>query len=458
EVPHAGRASQAGARLDTTGVSRLYARGTGLAFELRANVISNGHLVGQLVEVRTAETSNASSVKTVSQLIGSNGTLLLGNADGTVWTDLRQTIQRPAPRPGLAAYTRDGRPRLAASAAIPKTPLVLAFEFDAAQVSAPLHALLQEFAALAALIVGIGAVLGWWLSRGVTIPLASLTSAAEAISAGDLDHTPPAAERGDEIGRLSRAFTRMTDAVRDARDHLEDQIAHRTAELRNAQAELVTRERLATLGQLSSSVGHELRNPLGVMSNAVYFLDATLASPHPKTTEYLGILRQQIALSEKIVSDLLDFARVKQPQREVVAIRALIGDQLQRVTLPDSVHLDRDGVSTCEVLVDPVQIGQVLLNLLTNAVQAMEETGGTLALRTTAATHGTVRLVVRDTGPGITAEHLPKIFEPLFTTKARGIGLGLSVSRSLAQANGGDISVVSHPGDGATFTLELPAA
>ncbi|MGH7691010.1 MAG: sensor histidine kinase, partial [Gemmatimonadaceae bacterium] len=131
---------------------------------------------------------------------------------------------------------------------------------------------------------------------------------------------------------------------------------------------------------------------------------------------------------------------------------------LQRVTLPDSVHLDRDGVSTCEVLVDPVQIGQVLLNLLTNAVQAMEETGGTLALRTTAATHGTVRLVVRDTGPGITAEHLPKIFEPLFTTKARGIGLGLSVSRSLAQANGGDISVVSHPGDGATFTLELPAA
>ncbi|MGH7668754.1 MAG: sensor histidine kinase, partial [Gemmatimonadaceae bacterium] len=377
---------------------------------------------------------------------------------GTVWTDLHQTVARPAPGPGLAAYTRDGRPRLGASAAVPNTPLVLAFEFDATRVTAPLHALLQEFAGLAAVIVFIGAVLGWWLSRGVTNPLASLTSAAEAISAGDLDHTPPASERGDEIGRLSRAFTRMTDAVRDARDHLEDQIARRTTELRDAQAELVKQERLATLGQLSSSVGHELRNPLGVMANAVYFLDATIASPHPKTTEYLGILRQQIALSEKIVSDLLDFARVKQPQREVVAIRALIGDQLQRVTLPDSVHLDRDGVSTCEVLVDPVQIGQVLLNLLTNAVQAMEETGGTLALRTTAATNGTVRLVVRDTGPGITAEHLPKIFEPLFTTKARGIGLGLSVSRSLAQANGGDISVVSHPGDGATFTLELPAA
>ncbi|MGH7690921.1 MAG: HAMP domain-containing protein, partial [Gemmatimonadaceae bacterium] len=369
-VPGTDVASHAAGRLDTAAVSRLYPRNGGLAFELRANVVADGHVVGQLAEVRTAETSNGAAMKTVSQLIGSDGTLLLGNADGTVWTDLHQTVARPAPGPGLAAYTRDGRPRLGASAAVPNTPLVLAFEFDATRVTAPLHALLQEFAGLAAVIVFIGAVLGWWLSRGVTNPLASLTSAAEAISAGDLDHTPPASERGDEIGRLSRAFTRMTDAVRDARDHLEDQIARRTTELRDAQAELVKQERLATLGQLSSSVGHELRNPLGVMANAVYFLDATIASPHPKTTEYLGILRQQIALSEKIVSDLLDFARVKQPQREVVAIRALIGDQLQRVTLPDSVHLDRDGVSTCEVLVDPVQIGQVLLNLLTNAVQA----------------------------------------------------------------------------------------
>ena len=445
------------AEIDTTAVSPLYARGTGVAFDLRANVVADGHLVGQIVQVRTAETSNAAGTKTVSQLMGADGALLLGNADGTLWTDLRATIRRPAPGPGLARYTRDGRPRLAATAAIPNTPLVLGFEFDAAHVADPLHALLWEYAALAALIVAIGAALGWWLSRGVTVPLASLTSAAEAISAGDFAHPSPASDRADEIGRLSRAFTRMTGAVRDARDHLEDQIARRTAELRDAQAELVKQERLATLGQLSSSVGHELRNPLGVMANAVYFLDATVASPHPKTTEYLGILRQQIGLSEKIVSDLLDFARIKPPQREAVSIAGLIGDQLQRVTLPESVYLDRSAVSATDVLVDPVQIGQVVLNLLTNAVQAMEETGGTLALRTE-ATNGVVRLVVRDTGPGIAPDHLPKIFEPLFTTKARGIGLGLSVSRSLAQANGGDISVVSHLGDGATFTLQLPAA
>jgi signal transduction histidine kinase len=105
--------------------------------------------------------------------------------------------------------------------------------------------------------------------------------------------------------------------------------------------------------------------------------------------------------------------------------------------------------------VDAVQIGQVVLNLVTNAAQAMEEAGGVLTVRASAR-DGVVRLDVTDTGPGIAPEHLAHVFEPLFTTKARGIGLGLSVSRSLAAANGGTITVASEPGRGATFTLELP--
>ena len=110
------------------------------------------------------------------------------------------------------------------------------------------------------------------------------------------------------------------------------------------------------------------------------------------------------------------------------------------------------------VHVDPVHAGQVVMNLLTNAVQAMGEKGGTLRLRGTLNGGNVVLLEVSDTGPGVAPENLERIFEPLFTTKARGIGLGLAVSKSLAQANGGDLAVTSEPGQGATFLFAMPVA
>jgi len=444
-------------RGDTASIGRLFMRGDQVAFEVRANVVSDGHVIGQLVDVATTSSRNGSGVKTINQLVGADGAILLGNADGTQWTDFKRAIHRPPPTRGLAQYTREGRARVAASAPIGGTPWVLGFELSADSALAPLHTLERDFSGVALVVLLLGLLLAWSLSRSITSPLAELTIAAEAISAGDLDHPPPVTRREDEIGRLSRSFVAMAGNVRAARDNLEHQIAERTAQLREAQAENVRQERLATLGQLSSSVGHELRNPLGVMSNAVYFLNATLADSGPKTTEYLGILKSQIALSEKIVADLLDFARVKPPQRERVSMSAIVDEQLKRVTLPPTVQMDRMRMDDPRALVDPVQIGQVVLNLLTNAMQAMEDSGGTLQIRTEAQ-NGSVRLSVRDTGPGIPSENLAKVFEPLFTTKARGIGLGLSVSRSLARANDGDLAVTSIVGQGATFTLDVPAS
>jgi PAS domain S-box-containing protein len=226
--------------------------------------------------------------------------------------------------------------------------------------------------------------------------------------------------------------------------------------LEEAQEELARKERLAVLGRLSGSVGHELRNPLGVMTNAVYFLTLVLKDPPEKVTEYLGILRHQIMLSEKIVGDLLDFARIKAPQRAVVDLRKLIDDQLARVTVPANVRVEtRFPESTPKVEIDAIQIGQVVLNLITNAVQAMETSGGALTI-TAEPRDGSVRVAVEDSGTGVAEELRAKIFEPLFTTKARGIGLGLAVSRSLAQANGGELALGRGKGPGARFELDLP--
>jgi signal transduction histidine kinase len=212
------------------------------------------------------------------------------------------------------------------------------------------------------------------------------------------------------------------------------------------------------LGQLASGVGHELRNPLGVMSNAIYYLQLVQPDAAPEVKEYLGILQQQVALSGKIVSDLLDFARVTPVQREAVTLHSLVAAQRSRLPELDSIQLEADLPESLPLAqVDPVHAGQVIFNLLTNAIQAMGP-GGRLRLRGSHHSGGHLQLEVSDNGPGVPPEIGDKVFEPLFTTKARGIGLGLAVSRSLAQANGGELYLHPSGGAGATFVFTMPTA
>jgi signal transduction histidine kinase len=210
------------------------------------------------------------------------------------------------------------------------------------------------------------------------------------------------------------------------------------------------------LGLLAGGVGHELRNPLGVMTNAVYYLGAVLKDSPAEVKEYLGILRTQINLSEKIVGDLLDFARIKPPQVETVSVKQIVDVQLHRVGPLEGVNVKHDFPHDLpNVRVDRLQIGQVVLNLITNALQSMNGNAN-LTFRGRHAADGFVRLDVIDSGVGMAPEHLERLFEPLFTTKARGIGLGLAVSRGLVQANGGVISAESRPGVGTTMSVALP--
>jgi signal transduction histidine kinase len=269
--------------------------------------------------------------------------------------------------------------------------------------------------------------------------------------------------RADELGRLATSFSSMTGQVREAWQRLEEKGNERTRELhetlrqlQDTQETLVRREKAAMLGQLAAGVGHELRNPLGVMSNAIYYLDFVLTDARPDVRDYLRILREQVTLSTKIVTDLLDSARISPANRRLTSVHSIVGAQVERLPRADHVQVD---VAVSEELpqvdVDPVHIGQAVYNLLTNATQAMGDSGGRIEVR--AEPHGDdVALRIQDTGPGMSADVLERIFEPLFTTKARGIGLGLSVSRALVQANGGDISVWSEPGRGAIFTVTIP--
>ncbi len=225
-----------------------------------------------------------------------------------------------------------------------------------------------------------------------------------------------------------------------------------------AEEDQLRNQKLAILGQLSGSVGHELRNPLGVMSNAVYFLKMVLADADENVLEYLNIINKEINTSLRIITDLLDFARTRAPQIQVVTARKLIDESFERCAIPEDVAVKVDLADNLPLLkVDPLQTGQVMQNLITNGIQAMP-TGGSLTIRGGWDNEGMIRLEVADTGEGISPENMKKLFQPLFTTKAKGIGLGLVVCKNLVEANGGRIEVVSKQGEGTSFTVTLPVA
>jgi len=420
--------------------------------------------LGTLVQYSSLGT--AQSQKALEDLIGPTAVFLLGNQDNSMWTNIERPVAGPHFDPrGRTALIRDtvGGGRIGAIMRMRAAPWVVWVGLPMASVLAPVHILLGKLVVTAAIILLIGAGVAWLASRRVTKPLGELTQASEGIAAGDYSRRVPVLH-DNELGRLAASFNSMAAQIEDGRRDLEQRVAERTTELRGAlerlnlaQQEVVRSEKLAFLGQLAGGVGHELRNPLGVMTNAVHYLGLVLENAPATVVEYLGILRTQIGLAERIVGDLLDSARVKAPQREAVAARDLFSDQLKRIAIHPGITVDVDVPADVPPLyVDRIQLGQVLLNLISNGTQAIGESKGTLTLRARANGDRMATLEVQDTGSGIGPENLPHIFEPLFTTKARGLGLGLSVARSLVVVNGGELAVESEKGRGSTFTVRVP--
>jgi signal transduction histidine kinase len=259
---------------------------------------------------------------------------------------------------------------------------------------------------------------------------------------------------GNLVGLLSPTIVRKRDE--DEIRHLNAELEQNIVQLREVQEELVRQEKLSILGQLSGSVGHELRNPLGVMSNAVYYLQMVLPDADETTKEYLGIIEKGIDNSLRIITDLLDFARTRPPKRVLAAVPGLVSQSLGKCAVPENIAV---ALHLSDILpmvnVDPLQMEQVLQNIITNAIQAMPGGGTLTIIGTENPEAGLVRLSISDTGEGISPENRKKLFQPLFTTKARGIGLGLVVCKNLVAANGGRIEVMSELGQGTTFTVAL---
>jgi two-component system nitrogen regulation sensor histidine kinase NtrY len=302
--------------------------------------------------------------------------------------------------------------------------------------------LLAFLAALAAGSAG-GAVAGRFLASRVTRPVEALQRAAARVAAGDLEARVGVAAAG-EVGELVRAFDAMT------------------ADLARSRARLAQAERIAAWREVARRLAHEIKNPLTPIAMSV----ETLREAHERRRGDFGeifdegtrAIGEEVRRLKRIVDEFSRFARLPAPERAPAAPEDLVAAVLALFPEPPpgvSIARDVEG-GLPPVLADRDQILQLLLNLVRNAMDAMPG-GGRLGVSARRADGG-VAFAVSDSGPGIRADDLARVFEPYFTTKEGGTGLGLAIAHRIAEEHGGKLEAASSPGKGATFTLLLPIA
>ena len=238
-------------------------------------------------------------------------------------------------------------------------------------------------------------------------------------------------------------------------EHLEDMVEERTKELRESQERLIKSERLAAIGELATMVGHDLRNPLAAIQNASYYLKMKLgSSKNEKVKKMFGIMDSEIDYANNIIKDLLDFSRVKKPKLKKVDLISSIQDAVAQLKFPENITLTTKFSKVPTIEADSDQLRRIFQNITLNGAQAMPD-GGELTV-STRKNGDFVEAAFTDIGVGIPEENMGKLFAPLFSTKAQGVGLGLSICKNLVEAHNGWIEVKSKVGEGSTFTVKLP--
>lgn len=302
-----------------------------------------------------------------------------------------------------------------------------------------------------------------YTSASITKPAKAMLVAIEKLASGDLSSRVES-DTTDEFGRLSRAFNRMavelersTEVYQALARTLEEKIKEKTEELKEAQDLSLRTEKLAALGKLSAGIAHEINNPL----TSILLNSHLLAEIRGSGEEELGLIIEEAERCSAIVRGLLEFSRQNPPERRfhdlnqvIEKTLPLIESQALAQCVSISVSLDQ-GLPRLKI--DPGKIRQLLTNLLLNALDAMPD-GGKLGV-STRFEEGLqlAALEVTDTGCGIPAQVIGRIFDPFFSTKGpKGTGMGLAVSYGIVEQHGGRIEVSSQPGRGTTFTVHLP--
>ena len=299
-----------------------------------------------------------------------------------------------------------------------------------------------------AMVFTVGIAFSIYLSRRYTDPIHRLVQDFKKVSSGDLSVTIPV-ESTDEVGELAKGFNEMVEKLRE-RETLEKR--------------LYEAEHLSRVGQLASGIAHEIRNPLNYISLAIDHLRSEVVEQCPErageVTALADKIREEVRRANYMVINFMNYGRPLKLRKSAITYAELLERTLsvlherlseQQVTVEERIAADLPVLS-----LDPELMRNCITNFITNAAQAMPDGGVIVLAGELDDEPGWVRLSFKDQGCGIAAEDLEKVFQPYFTTKDVGIGLGLAITERIVKAHGGEIQVASNPGEGTTFTVRLP--
>jgi signal transduction histidine kinase len=299
---------------------------------------------------------------------------------------------------------------------------------------------LAMFFLISLLGIAIGVLAGVLLSRLIVRPVEYLRSGVMQL-AGQNFHAEVPISSNDELGDLAKAFNAMAVSLRQARDE---------------QQQRFQKDKLSALGELSAALAHEIRNPIGVINTAAALLEKPDTNPK-KSAELTRMLREESMRVNNLVQDFLQLSRYRQPEFALIdpmlPLERALGTALAgRANIHVNKHLEHGDI---RISADANLLQQAWGNILTNALQAIGEREGKLTV-TSVREDGHVLIAVEDSGPGISPEAMPRLFEPFFTNKEQGTGLGLTIANTLVDANGGSLKILEPEKTGAKFGMRFP--
>ena len=344
----------------------------------------------------------------------------------------------------------------------------LAVRYNIEEVNAALTA--HREVSIPALLLGLfvavtACFVGFWII--INRPLRRLLCAIEDSAGGKFQvHTEKVPN--DELGTVIKAFNDMQMELKRAYDNLESEVAERTNELQTAnqnlkdsQLRLLQAERLSTLGQVTATMSHEIRNPLGAIRSSLYIIREAAKKATLKLDRPLDRIERSVARCDNIIGDFLEYTRTKAVTIKPVDGSKYLNELLDEQAMPAGIVLKRDlPAPGPEIAVDPDRFRRIIINLVDNAAQAIKtssEKNGEITVSCGVHGNGSV-ICVEDNGPGIPEDVLPRIFEPLFTTKNLGAGLGLPTVKELVDQHGAELQIDTELGVGTTFRVVLPSA